>query len=231
MNSVGQSGDKKSYRVILLLVVGLTAFSSAMKELNQIREFTRETSDLVASWSKLVTPSEPVEKLAPVEVPRTAVRLEACESGNVHTAEAIAPIPLGGDVAQAPRIEIEHGAVAKVNKDVGKTVVARRLSIRADGPAERRELNIAALPKLRVDDIEMVELRKQARRLQDLKITLMADDDNTNGDGEAGVAIPEHLELRLPKVKTFDRHLIINQAERDAFLKNLNRSLNLRSAG
>ena len=34
MNSTGQNGEKQ-LQVILLLVVGLTAFSSAMKELNQ----------------------------------------------------------------------------------------------------------------------------------------------------------------------------------------------------
>ncbi len=216
MNSVGQSGDKKSYRVILLLVVGLTAFSSAMKELNQVREFTRETSDLVASWSNFVAPSNPVEKL---EVPRTAVRLEACESDTVHSAATIEPIELGIDVAPSVGIMQEHRAA---NKDVGKTVVARRLNSRA----ERRELTIAALPKQRVADIDVVELRKQARRLSELKVTLTPDE-----DGEAEIAIPDNLELKLPKVRTMHRQLIINQAERDAFLKSLNRSLNLRSAG
>lgn len=218
MNSVGQSGDKKSYRVILFLVVGLAAFSSAMKELNQIREFTREASGLVASLSNVVAPAQPAEKLAPVEVPRTAVRLEACDSSNVHSAEAMEQVQVDVGVAPEPGVEVEQRAEIK---DVGKTVVARRTESRA----ERREVHVAALPKDRVGDIEMVELRKQARRLADLKVTIVGDDE----DG-AEIAIPANLGLKLPKVKTH-RQIMIDQAERDAFLKNLNRSLNLRSAG
>lgn len=218
MNSVGQSGDKKSYRVILLLVVGLTAFSSAMKELNQLRDFTREATTLMASLSNAVAPSAPAEKLAPVDVPRTAVRLEACDSSNGHAAGQQLQVDVG--VAPQPRVEpgIEQRAVIK---DVGKTVVARRVEPRT----ERRELNVAALPGQRMDDIEIVELRKQARRLADLKFTFVAD-----GENEAEIAIPGKIEVKVPKVKNH-RQIIINHAERDAFLKNLNRSLNLRSAG
>ena len=78
---MGQSGDRKSYRVILLLVVGLTAFSSAMKELNLLREFSRETSDLVASWSKAVVPEAPQAPVTPeavVPVPVPQVSKEVC---------------------------------------------------------------------------------------------------------------------------------------------------------
>ncbi|HEX2270915.1 MAG TPA: hypothetical protein VHH35_15330, partial [Pyrinomonadaceae bacterium] len=67
--------------------------------------------------------------------------------------------------------------------------------------------------------------RKQARRLADLKLTILAD-----GENEAEIVIPGKVELKAPKVKN-QRHIIINTAERDAFLKNLSRSLNLRSAG
>lgn len=215
MNSVGKSGDKKSYRVILLLVVGLTAFSSAMKELNLLREFTRDASGLVASLSNAVAPSHPAEKLVPVEVPRTAVRLESCETSSLRSGEVQV------DVGVAPEPAIEQGAEVEI-KDVGKTVVARRMNSRV----ERREIHVATLPKHRVEDIEMIELRKQARRLADLKLTILAD-----GENEVEIAIPANLELmRLPKVKTH-RQFIINQAEQDVLLKNLNRSLNLRSAG
>ena len=44
--------DKASYRIILLLVVGLTAFSSAMKELNQIQELSLDASRLMAQWDR-----------------------------------------------------------------------------------------------------------------------------------------------------------------------------------
>ena len=213
MNSVGQSGDKKSYRVILLLVVGLTAFSSAMKELNLLREFTRDTSNLVASWSNAMQPAEPVEKLAPIDVPRTAVRLEVCENNEVKEVRPVTtvePVPFqaGGSVAQEPRVEI---------KDVGKAFVSRR--------SERREEQVAALKKHRLEDIEIVELRNQMRRLADLKVIITED-----GHGEAEIAIPSGLNLILPKVKTH-RQTFVSPEEREMFLKNLSRSINLRSAG
>lgn len=219
MKSVVQSGDKKSYRVILLLVVGLTAFSSAMKELNQLREFTRDASNTVVSWSHALQAKEPVEKLAPVEVPRTAVRLEVCENSQPKEVEpviavepVVEPFQAGGSVAQAPKVEI---------KDVGKTFVSRR--------SERREEQVAAFRKHRLEDIELVELRKQARRLADLKVTFTSDGDDTRV-GEAEIALPPVLNVKLPKVKTH-RQIFVTPEEREIFLKNLSRSLNVRSAG
>ena len=63
------------YRIILLLVVGLAAFSSAMKELNQIQQLSLDAanlaSNLMTQWS---------DKIVPAEVPRpTVVKLESCE--------------------------------------------------------------------------------------------------------------------------------------------------------
>ncbi|HSD46966.1 MAG TPA: hypothetical protein VLB87_10085 [Pyrinomonadaceae bacterium] len=57
MQNTGQGSEKKSYRVILLLVVGLAAFSSAMKELNQVHELTLQTSSLIAQWSDALVPA------------------------------------------------------------------------------------------------------------------------------------------------------------------------------
>jgi Flp pilus assembly protein TadG len=52
-----QSGEKKSYRVLLLLIVGLAAFSSAMNELNQLQNLTLQAGRLMASWSETVMPT------------------------------------------------------------------------------------------------------------------------------------------------------------------------------
>jgi hypothetical protein len=91
MNSVGQSGDRKSYRVILLLIVGLAAFSSAMKELNLLREFSRDTNNLVASWSNMVAPEAPqVVVPVPVEAPAPTEKVEVCESS--HTLNEVEPV-------------------------------------------------------------------------------------------------------------------------------------------
>ena len=60
MQNTGQGSDRKSYRVILLLVVGLAAFSSAMKELNQVRDLTVEAGNLVAQWKEVLAPADPM---------------------------------------------------------------------------------------------------------------------------------------------------------------------------
>jgi hypothetical protein len=63
-------------RVIILLVVGLVAFSSAMKELNQLQQFTLDTGRLIAQWSEKVAPAEVPHT---TEVQQTVVKLDSCE--------------------------------------------------------------------------------------------------------------------------------------------------------
>jgi hypothetical protein len=203
------SGDNKSYRVILLLVVGLAAFSSAMKELNQVREFTREARNLVASWSKAVEPAPAVDRVVPVEVPRTAARLEVCDNSRLAIiAEPLPQLQTGGGVAQEPTIEV---------KEAAKTVVTVRPG--------RREMQVSTLRKLRPVDIDLVELRNQARRATDLKVLMMADE-----DGEVEISVPPDLHLKLPNIKEL-RQFRVGTKEHDIFLKSLNRSINVRSAG
>ncbi|HET8783196.1 MAG TPA: hypothetical protein VFM63_12310 [Pyrinomonadaceae bacterium] len=205
MNGVGQSGERKSYRVILLLVVGLTAFSSAMKELNLLREFSRDTSDMVASWSRAMTPQAPPEVVVPAEIPPVPETVEICESSHAEPAE---PVELAGGVAPA---EVK-------SKDVGKTFVAER-STRRGAQA------VATLRSHRSADIEMMELRKQVRRAADLKVMILAD-----SDGEAEFAVPTNFEFKVPKAKTWDRQIIIKPEQRE-ILRSLNRTFSLRSAG
>jgi hypothetical protein len=71
MNSSGRDGEKTGYLVILLLVVGLTAFSTAMKELSEIRELTLDPSRFVAQLSG---------NIVPAEISQTVVKLETCDS-------------------------------------------------------------------------------------------------------------------------------------------------------
>ena len=210
MNSVGQSGEKKSYPVILLLVVGLAAFSSAMKELNQVREFTREASNLVASWSKAVEPAPEVDRVVPVEVPRTAARLEVCE--NSHPANEAEPLPsVRGGVVVVAKEPVEV-------KGAAQTVVTAR--------APRREVQVQTLRRLRPVDIDLIELRNQARHAAELKVLMMADGD----EADAEISVPSELNLKLPKVKELPQFKV-GTKEHDVILKSLNRSINVRSAG
>ena len=200
MNSVGQSGDKK-YRVILLLVVGLAAFSSAMKELNQVREFARDASNLVASWSKAVEPAPADDRVVPVEVPRTAARLEVCE--NNHAAEPMPQAQGGVVVAEEP---VKAPAVATVRPP-------------------RRELQVQTVRRLRPVDIDLTELRNEARHAADLKVLMMADSDE-----EGAISVPSEPSLKLPKFKEL-RQFKVGTKEHEIFLKSLNRTVNVRSAG
>lgn len=52
-----QPGEKKSYRMLILFIVGLAAFSSAMNELNQAQRFTSQVAELVTTWSEVVMPT------------------------------------------------------------------------------------------------------------------------------------------------------------------------------
>ena len=65
--------SSKRNRIILVLVVSLAAFSSAMKELNEARKFGLEVNQFIAEWS---------EKLTPAEIPAAPVvaKLQTCES-------------------------------------------------------------------------------------------------------------------------------------------------------
>ena len=77
MNSTGRQSEKSSYLVILLLMVGLTAFSHSMKELTEIHNLTLDASRLIAQWSGNVTPAEILQ--TPVTIVKVE-KLESCES-------------------------------------------------------------------------------------------------------------------------------------------------------
>jgi hypothetical protein len=88
MQNTGQASEKRSYRVILLLVVGLAAFSSAMKELNQVRDLTVEASNLVAQWKDVIAPVDPM----------TTISVETCQNRKVlvpppPALQALPPLP------------------------------------------------------------------------------------------------------------------------------------------
>ena len=97
MNNTGNSGDKVGYRVILLLVVGLTAFSSAMKELNQFQQLSLDASRLVAQLTQQFTPAEVPQPETPM-----VVKVESCESK--QSAPSV-DLPWLDDVAQEERSE------------------------------------------------------------------------------------------------------------------------------
>lgn len=95
--------NSKGNKVILLLVVSLAAFTSAMKELNEVRKLGLEASQLIAEWS---------EKLTPAEIPAPVVaKIETCELK--QSAPAVELPWLENKVAQPDEIaDIEEPEVA-----------------------------------------------------------------------------------------------------------------------
>ena len=90
MQNTGQVSEKKSYRVLLLLIVGLAAFSSAMKELNKVQELTLQTGQLVAQWTHSLS----------TETNEMLVKLESCDSKvAVPRVPDLPPLPPVPDVA------------------------------------------------------------------------------------------------------------------------------------
>lgn len=100
MNNKGQSAKTSGHLVILLSVIGLVAFSSAMKDLSQLHQFALEASGLVASWS---------HKVEPVEItPPAVVRVETCElNESLEQSIPSVELPWLGDVTEE-KIEIKE---------------------------------------------------------------------------------------------------------------------------
>ena len=96
MQNTGQTNEKRSYRVVLLLFAGLVAFSSAMKELNQVHQLTLQTSGLIAHWADAIAPAEQFAILAQVET---------CEQTKIRVPPVPLPAPAVAPVeAPAPQI-------------------------------------------------------------------------------------------------------------------------------
>ena len=104
--------DKPSYRIILLLVVGLTAFSSAMKELNQIQQLSLDASRLMAQWSGTIVPVE-VPQTPPPPMTVQIVKSESCE---LKQSTPSVELPWLTHVAQAETNEIEEPEAPPVVK-------------------------------------------------------------------------------------------------------------------
>jgi hypothetical protein len=203
MNSTGQHGEKASYRIILLLVVGLTAFSSAMKELNQLQQFGLEASRLAAEWSG---------KLIPAEVPPTApvITVEntplTCETKELQQSAPSVELPwLDNDAAPAAPIPER----IKIRK-------APPVPPAFEQPSRLTESQIAKLRQLRRLEIDPVEF----------EVRILSDH-----DAEADTPVAPELPLYTFKAKSRKHNPVRNPREREIILKSVNRSINLRIAG
>ncbi len=139
MNNTGQKSEKAGYRVVLLLAVALAAFSSAMKELNQIQQLTLDVNHLLAQWSN---------RVAPTETPLTAVRIETCDaSKSVQQALPSAELPWlahTGEEEKTIDIEDVEKSIEAVEPARSAKVIRIRKAPRSDLNPVQLEMRIAA---------------------------------------------------------------------------------------
>ena len=206
MNSTGQNGEKAGYKVILLLVVGLTAFSSAMKELNQLQQFTLDASRLIAELS---------DKFAPAQIPQVPHVPEAPEPPltiEVHTASAAASCD---SKQSAPSVELPW--LSNVPRPPKPRAIGPRpsqvMDFKSDFP-KPEEIQLAKLKKLPQFDVDQVHFQFRIPT-----------------DGDPGSFVIADLPVTHGKMKNRNRREIrISPRDRELFFKSVNRSINLRFA-
>ena len=71
--------NSKGNRVVLLLVLGLAAFSSAVKELNNLRQLGLQVHEYVAQWSEKMTPAE-IPPVPAVPAAPVVAKAETCQA-------------------------------------------------------------------------------------------------------------------------------------------------------
>lgn len=202
MNSTGRHGEKSGYLVILLLVVGLTAFSHSMKELTEIHHLTLDASRLMAQWSGKVTP---------VEIPQTQalVKLEKHESCERKQS--------------APSVELPWLRETPKATEPGVIAPGRRPQIRI----EKFQPPVIRLPS----ETEIARLKKLSRfeiDSKDFEVRVFTGAPNVDSDEP----VPAEVSLSTFKAKARKHGVIrINPRDREMILRTLNRSINLRIAG
>lgn len=201
MNNTGQNNDKASYRIILLLVVGLTAFSSAMKELNQIQQLGLDASKLIAHWSATIVP---------VEVPQAPVPLVVkAESCDMKQSTPSVELPWLTHVAQAETDEIEEPVVVKrTSTSKGDVVKVKKV----------RRINIDPVQfQVRIPSIHDADAEADEPIVSDFPVTTFS--------------LTPFPATPLKARTRRNGSLRINTRDREMLLKTFNRSINLRIAG
>lgn len=137
MNSTGRQSEKSGYLVILLLLVGLTAFSHSMKELTEIHQLTVDASRLMAQWSGNVSPAE---------IPQTQqaiVRIEKIESCKSKQSAPSVELPWLDEAPTVPSAV----APGRTRQPKAERIERRVITI----PSEAEFAKLKKLPRLDID--------------------------------------------------------------------------------
>jgi hypothetical protein len=201
MNTTGQNRQNSKYKAILLLVVCMTAFSSAMKELNQLQQFALDASHLIAEWSDKFYPAQEIPPIPrTIEIQQPAIEVETCE---LQQSLPSVDLPWLSNVARSS--ETKPRAIVPRPSQV--------IDFKNDPPLPS-EIQIAKLKKIPQIDFDAVQF---AFRI-------------ANGDEPDVLVTTELPKSEVKNRARRHREIRINPRDREMFLKSLNRSINLRFA-
>jgi hypothetical protein len=200
MNRTGQNGEKARYKVVLFLVLGLTVFSSAMKELNNLQQFASDASHLIAQVSEKLAPAQVPQIPQITEIQHTAIKVETCELQQ-----------------SLPSVELPWMSNAVKATDKKPRAVGPRpsqiIDFKQDIPLPS-EIQIAKLKKLPQIDFDQSVL--------ELRIG--------SGAEANALIISETPKTQVKTRSCKDREIRNSPRDREMLLKTLNRSINLRIA-
>jgi hypothetical protein len=163
-----KTNERQLFPVFLLLIVGLVAFASAMRDLNQLRSITMGAGHLIAAWSDVVVPTAS----ASASLIATACEETRIAQNDNHSDE----FRWSGNVAQGLAIE-----VAGINGEI----VAE--------PTSGSEVQVIALKRSRRTDVSLVQMKVVQHAGGVTICALYPNDDGEypadcgrSGDGEKG---------------------------------------------
>lgn len=195
------------YRVILLLAVAFTAFSSAMKELNQLQQFALDASHVIAQLSDKFAPN-PVPQIPEIQ---PAIKVETCD------------IKQSLPAVELPWLENEKRPSAVVPRPSQLIEVTR---------SEKRPVN-----RTRVADVQIAKQWKfpkfETKQFPQIDKDPVAFEFTipSDHDFDTDAQITSEFLMTMSKAKN-RRHgtIKISPRDREVLLKTLNRSINLRIA-
>jgi len=127
------------YKVILLLAVGLTAFSSAMKELNQIQQIALDASRLAGQLAENIAPNPIPPQTS--ELPNAVVKVEVEPARTCEIKQSLPAVEL-------PWLEQDKTPRAVVPRPSQVIDLAK-----VDRPVNRAMAKLKKLPQFDIDPV------------------------------------------------------------------------------
>jgi len=159
MNSAGNN-KKTGYLVIALLLVGLTAYSNAVKELTEIQRLTAGATQLIAQWSTETVPAG-IPAIPQTQILQTIIKHETCES-RLQTAAAVAA---ARTCKRSVRVKPSTDQIAKAKK-------ATRFDFDAAGFAFQTKTDQLAVPTEPVSlELPLTMFKAKARKFNNFKFS------------------------------------------------------------